>query len=113
DLGIADARNVVPPEGAAIMAAVEDDKMVAQAVHLDEGPLGGAAVNGEAVLHVHRRCSRFARPRHGRRGNGWMSGHLITRLWLAVPRQMRHARRFCLGRQASPLRLLESELTIE
>ena len=46
DLSIADSDDVVPSEGTAIGAPIEDDEMVAQAVHLHERPLGRSCCVG-------------------------------------------------------------------
>lgn len=40
DMRVADAHNVFPTEGPTVDAAIEDHEMIAQPVHLHEGPRG-------------------------------------------------------------------------
>mgnify|MGYP001066926075 CR=1 FL=1 len=94
-LRIADPDDVGAREGAAIGPPVEDDEMVAQAVHLDEGPLGTCP---GIVLTIHRHkpayaISRICPAKPSPRGGGTVSSpvRIAYTLWLrrSMPRWRR------------------------
>src|SRR5690606_39012798 len=84
DLGIADPDYVVFPEGAAIGAPVEDDEMVAQAVHLDERPLG--SVGRRNVANVHGAAIRSIPSMYFRRARMQRAGEHERPLPKPLPR---------------------------